>query len=361
MRITFILPGDSPSPTGGYRVIYEYANRLSILGNTVNLVHAPYQLYGEDRIISIINTRLSYQKLLWKYKVSPRPKPWFQLSPQVKTLWVPTLHKCHIPEGDVIFATAWNTAEWVASYPESKGKKMYLIQGLETWAGDAQRVYATWQLPLQRIVVSTWLKSLVEAEGVSASHIPIGLDFSEFGVDVPPDERNPTQVSMPYYPSEGQAYKGTADGLAAIEEVRRTGIDIRVDLFGMSLPSTLPHWAAYFVNPSRRQLRSIYNKATIFVSPSHTEGFGLPGCEAALCSTALCMTDAGGHRDYAEHGRTALLSPPKEPKALAANLKRLVEDTSLRRACVRAAHVTVQQFTWEKSVARMLEVLQKSL
>jgi hypothetical protein len=39
MRITFILPMFLASPSGGFRIVYEYANRLQQRGHRVTLVH----------------------------------------------------------------------------------------------------------------------------------------------------------------------------------------------------------------------------------------------------------------------------------------------------------------------------------
>lgn len=38
MRITFCLPEISTVPTGGYKIIFEYANRLSERGHEITLV-----------------------------------------------------------------------------------------------------------------------------------------------------------------------------------------------------------------------------------------------------------------------------------------------------------------------------------
>ena len=40
MRITFVLPKYKRQPIGGYRVIYEYANRLTARGHQLTVLHA---------------------------------------------------------------------------------------------------------------------------------------------------------------------------------------------------------------------------------------------------------------------------------------------------------------------------------
>ena len=47
----------------------------------------------------------------------------------------------------------------------------------------------------------------------------------------------------------------------------------------------------------------------------------MPAMEAMATGALLVSTDTGGSRDFAKHGQTALVSEPKNPQALAANLK----------------------------------------
>ena len=95
----------------------------------------------------------------------------------------------------------------------------------------------------------------------------------------------------------------------------------------------------------------------IFIGPSWAEGWPLPPAEAMQCGAAPCLTDIGGHREYGIAGKTALLSPPKEPGALAQNILTLVRDNAMRIGLAERAHQFIQQFTWERAVS----VLEKSL
>src|SRR5437867_10660528 len=79
------------------------------------------------------------------------------VDPRIRMLFVPNLHARHIPRGDAVIATAWWTAEFVHTYPLSKGEKFSLIQGYEAWDGSPDRVDASWRLPLRKFVVSSWL------------------------------------------------------------------------------------------------------------------------------------------------------------------------------------------------------------
>ena len=72
-----------------------------------------------------------------------------------------------------MFATAWQTAEYVAEYAAAKGAKFYLIQHHEVFGGTQQRleprVNATWHLPLRKVVISQWLAEFGDEMGPAIS------------------------------------------------------------------------------------------------------------------------------------------------------------------------------------------------
>jgi glycosyltransferase involved in cell wall biosynthesis len=123
-------------------------------------------------------------------------------------------------------------------------------------------------------------------------------------------------------------------------------------LFGLDSPhGTVPDYISYLKNPSPDRLRRIYNEAAIFVAPSWVEGWGLPPAEAMACGGAVAATDNGGHREFAQHGVTALLSPVKDPSALADNILQLIQNKELRLSIARKGNAFIQNFTWDKSVS----------
>src|SRR5262249_56125086 len=64
--------------------------------------------------------------------------------------------------GDVLVATAWQSAPVVAAAAPQAGRKFYLVQHYESlYHGNATAVDATYRLPLQTIVISTWLRDVL--------------------------------------------------------------------------------------------------------------------------------------------------------------------------------------------------------
>src|SRR5262249_51150297 len=144
VRLTFVLPTYLNVPSGGFKVAYEYANRLHRRGHQVSVIH-PRNIGATDGFVEGAKAQL------WQYKVRAKNRPlvpWFQVDAGVRLELVTDLREQVIPDGDVIFATAFETAFPISSYSSSKGAKFCLIQSYETWNGDEVSVQASWRLPL---------------------------------------------------------------------------------------------------------------------------------------------------------------------------------------------------------------------
>jgi len=360
MKITFILPHAGHNPIGGFKVAYEYANGLAQKGHEVTAVHAPICYYGDSRPLLSARNLFVFCGRMLGLKGGFRPSQWFRMDDRVKMLWAPSLDQRWIPPADAVIATAWNTAEWVGSYPAEKGSKYYLIQHQESLFPntDQSRAMATWKLPLRKIVIARWLEEIATGLGEESAYIPNGLDFDAFGLDIPLLERDPCRLIMLYHNDD---WKGSRDGLAAMFIAKKEIPGLTATLFGVpARPDGLPDWIDYVRMPAQRELRRIYNEAAIFISPSWAEGWPLPPAEAAQCGAALCITDIGGHREYAVAGETALLSPPKDPEALARTILSLVKDSELRTRLAKCSHDFIQRFTWDLAIQRMEKYVQEN-
>lgn len=353
MRVTFVLPGAGSVPVGGFKVVYEYANRLTKRGHSVTVVHTAQP----DRQAST-GERLKKSVRFVQRNVDKSYRPnWFNLRPDVSLLWRATPAAQGVPDADAVIATAWQTAEWVAAYPAVKGRKFYLIQHYETWSGPKERVDATFGLGLRNLVIARWLEEPVRAQGADAAYVPNGLDFGAFGIDTPPENRG---VHAMFY--HGADWKGSADGIEALKTVKTQLPELQATLFGApAAPEGLPDWIRYEQTPSPKKLRELYNESAVFMATSWTEGWGLPGCEALMCGCALAATDVGGHREYAVNNETALLSPPKNPAGLAQNVLKLFQDEDLRLRIAEQGHAYVQRFTWERAVEGLERELTKRI
>lgn len=344
MTINFILPFAGNKPIGGFKIVYEYANRLAERGHCVNLIHPSYT-FKES---SFNNAKYLIRYYQRKIDKSYNPDSWFKLDPKVNSLWVRKIDNENIPDADILIATAWRTADCSEKLDKCKGEKFYFIQHYETWNGSTEEVNKTWKMPFKKIVIAEWLKNIAESMGENAYYVPNAFEFSEFGMDIKPEDRSERKVMMLYNDLE---FKGSIYGLTAFRNLKKEFSDLEVTLFGVpDRPADLPEWIEYFQTPDRKLLRKLYNEASVFISPSLAEGFPLPPAEAMMCGAALACTDIGGHREYAVDKETALLFESKNSDAIINTLRKLLTDRELRIRIAYDGNEFIKQFTWERSV-----------
>ncbi len=359
MRITFLMPGYMWGPSGGYRVIYEYANRLVGRGHSVSVVH-PRRLKFLPALNLPLRERLRRAKVGLINLFSTPVIDWQPIDKKVDLLFVSNSGQRYLPDADVLFATAWQTVPSVLRASQAKGEKFYLIQGYETWMGPKDLVDQTWLAPINKVVIARWLLDLGKTLGArSLTYIPNGIDHKRYRVTQSIEGRLRQVVMV----CSTVGLKASRDGITALEIVKKEFPDLRVLLFGNSRrPSWVPQWMIYEHNPPQQLIvEEFYNGSSVVVSSSIAEGFALPPAEGAACGCAIAATDSGGIRDFAKHGVTALLSPPKDPEALAHNICLLLGNDDLRIRLAHSANDFIKQFTWDRSADLMEEFLFRSV
>jgi glycosyltransferase involved in cell wall biosynthesis len=131
---------------------------------------------------------------------------------------------------------------------------------------------------------------------------------------------------------------------AALARVAALDLTGRVRFTGFVPDEDLPRW---------------YNAATAFVYPSVYEGFGLPPLEALACG-APTVTGAGTAMAEVV-GDAALLVDPRDPAALAAALRRLLDDAALRATLRERGPRQAARFTWAHAAAATRAVYDDTL
>jgi glycosyltransferase involved in cell wall biosynthesis len=362
MRIAIVIPHIYIG--GGIRVSLEYANHLQRLGHQVTVVYPRRPPYYSDvrphwRGWGGLLRRVRYDLRYWTARVLRRQSPsWFPL--MVPLHRVPDLQPQFIPTADIILAVDWTTAEGVNRSNPKKGLRFYLIQGHDVWLAPPDRVEATWHMPLHKIVVSSWLKELVREKSGRSVYGPIlnGVNLNQFCVKHKRFNIR-KRIGMVYH---ANPIKGVKDGLAAFEMARAVHPDIQLVMFGTREPKLgLPRDVEFHENPPQYKLREIYGSCDIWLSPSHSEGFGLVPMEAMACQCAVVTTNVGGIQDYTVPGQTALVSLPREPAALGRNLIWLLDDEEELKRIAQAGHKHIQAFTWERAARQMEQLFEKML
>ncbi|MDK2972278.1 MAG: hypothetical protein PWP23_2033 [Candidatus Sumerlaeota bacterium] len=100
----------------------------------------------------------------------------------------------------------------------------------------------------------------------------------------------------------------------------------------------------------------------VFVMPSKLEGLCTSLLDAQAAGLPCIGTDTGGIPDVVRDGETGLLVPPRDPAALAAAMKRLWSDATLRARLREAGPLAVEaRFSVQSMVGGTLAVYQRIL
>jgi alpha-1,3-rhamnosyl/mannosyltransferase len=97
----------------------------------------------------------------------------------------------------------------------------------------------------------------------------------------------------------------------------------------------------------------LYARAAVCAYPSLYEGFGLPALEAMACATPLVTSDNSALAETA--GDAALKVDPRDPEAIAAALRRVLEDAALAEDLRTRGLVHARGFTWRRMVAGLVQ------
>lgn len=362
MKITFLLPGIGIA--GGIRSTFELANRLQDRGHEVSVIYPLIPMLSGVKWYNIRRLAGGALRNIRKLKHGNHID-WFDL--KANLVRVPTLAERYVPKGDIIVATWWANVYNVNSYGNDKGEKFYFIRHYEIWSGPENQVNKTYTLPLHKIVTSTWLKNLIEKKfnAHTFGPVPNGVNFNLFYKKRNDfKSHNPKRVGIVYRRTK---WKGMKDGLEAFLLAKKKFPNIQLVLFGeeptpddMKIIRNIDD-VEFHRLPYKEKLREIYNSLDIFVFSSHCEGFGNPPMEAMACGVACVATDTGAIPDYTIPGETALVSQPKDVKALAQNVIRMIENEDDRVQIAEKGFNYIKNFTWDKSIDQLEKIFKNIL
>lgn len=128
------------------------------------------------------------------------------------------------------------------------------------------------------------------------------------------------------------------------EKVKRLGLEDSVKFTGFVPDEDLP---------------IIYNNAVLFVFPSLSEGFGLPGLEAQACAVPLASSDKTSLPEI--FGDGAIYFNPMDTNDMAAKIKSILEDEKLRSNLLSAGLQNAKRFSWDQTARKTLEVYREIL
>ena len=351
MRIAFVLPRDKNEIIGGFKVVYEYANRLAYRGHEISII------YNNENTLEKVKMPSSFKRMAINLRTHIYPT-WFALDPTIKK-------ESYFGNGfidepfDAVFATSVGSVR--ATLKAFSGANLfYLIQDYENWDVGNDYVISTYNMGFHNIVVSEWLKKIVEdATGKEPYLLSNPIDLETYKLYKSIGDREPHSVGLLYHNSQHKGLKYSFEALYTLKELYP---DLHVEMFGSpKRPQNLPDWFHYSQKASTEKTVEIYNKIAVFMCSSIDEGFGLTGMEAIACGAALASTDYTGVHEYAKDEFNALLCQVKDVEAMVNNVKRLMDNVELRNSFYNNSQTILCERTWDKSVSQLEKIICSTL
>jgi len=268
-----------------------------------------------------------------------------------------------VPDADVVVATWWETAEWVAALSPRKGAKVYFVQHHEIFSYlPSDRSRDTYRLPMHKIVVARWLQNLMQTEYGDrfADLVPNSVDHNQFFAAARSKQTSPT-VGLMYATAP---FKGVDLSLFAIDKVRKDFPDLRIVSFGAEVPRrqlALPEGAKFLHSPPQDYIRNIYAQCDVWLTASRSEGFNLPAMEAMACRTPVVATRTGWPEEAVKTGWNGVLVDCEDIEELARGVSWILSQPDpLWREISANAYATVEGSSWTASAKLFEEALQRA-
>jgi glycosyltransferase involved in cell wall biosynthesis len=103
------------------------------------------------------------------------------------------------------------------------------------------------------------------------------------------------------------------------------------------------------------ELSSFYSLADIFIYPSLYEGFGFPPLEAMKCECPVIVSNSTSLPETI--GEAGLYIDPYDEASIIAQIHCLIQDKILKKNLIQKGKERSLQFTWEKTVQNILNVI----
>jgi glycosyltransferase involved in cell wall biosynthesis len=122
------------------------------------------------------------------------------------------------------------------------------------------------------------------------------------------------------------------------------------------------HKIQYLGTVDHNQLIESYQKASIFVSSSNFEPFGVVILEAMACAAPVISTCTDGAVEFIENGQNGILVPINDHKQMSQAINSLLENESLRNKLGIAGRKTVvEKYSIMGSIQKLCNIYKKML
>lgn len=325
LNITYVMTWTEVC--GGSKIILEQANRLTLLGHSVNLI-------------------------------SHFPKPlWFPLNEKIKFIQVPwekVLCEDIPKNSDIIVATYWR--EIYECIEQKIAPVVYFEQGDfhlfdSTSLDDRTFNYINKQLqtvPYVLTVSSFAKEKLKEIYNKESDVIPNAVDDKIFFYK---EHKENDIINITIIGAEQVEFKKIPLIIEAVNRVKKDGYKVKLNWITPVKPDKIKEEA--IINPKQIVIGDTLRNTDIYICASMYESFCLPVLEAMTCGAAIITTNNGGNMDFVKDNENALIIEKNNEEDIYKKLKILLEDRTKRKAISAVGVETAKEYSWEKTIEKL--------
>jgi glycosyltransferase involved in cell wall biosynthesis len=215
--------------------------------------------------------------------------------------------------------------------------------------------------------VSKSTKADLVAHGFRADNIKIIENSVDTDRYVPPPTRDLKDAATLVFAGRLKRYKNVALAIEALAALKQKHPSIRLVVAGAGDDVEHLKSRARELNVddrvefagfiSEEEKIKLMQRATVFVNPSHKEGWGITNIEANACGTAVVANDAPGLRDSVRHEQTGLLYKENDKDDFIRSIELLLDDPEKREAYETQGRQWALSFSWDSSAQKVEEWL----
>jgi glycosyltransferase involved in cell wall biosynthesis len=179
--------------------------------------------------------------------------------------------------------------------------------------------------------------------------IPTGIDPEPYGHRSKELAHGDGEVTISYV-GRLESVKGVDDFLAAVVPLKKQYPKLIIQVAGWYAhghPLVSQYEREVIFLGLQKDIPSLLAKTDIFVLPSYSEGLSNALMEAMASRCACIASDVGGNRFLIQNDVSGFLFPAGDREALAAHIRRLLDDPHKRKALGESARKRIEeQFSW---------------
>lgn len=368
LSINFVIP--HAQKTGGTRVIFTFADRLSLRGHNVKIIAYHYENwfnFRKDSNVEVIDLSrtLKGKIAIWPYYFdlfNQRNKIFKRLTLGISVSAFEAMAR-FIPKSDVNIST-WCMMSLPVLLKNDGSIPIWHMQHLETIFFERNQdmkllVELMIRSRINKIVNSSWLESEIRCLTTDGLRkIFPGIDHSIFnGNSCISREKKVFRILT-------LGKKGWKNGSYVIEAVKRVSrkyenkIKVELHIYGTNLDWVPKEKFIHkHLNINDFELAELYRFCDCTITASDFESFPLPPLEAMACGSAV-ITTRYGTEDFAQDMFNSLIVRARDVDSISVAVEKLIQDAELKANIIKNGMETAKNFNWEKQTDEYERILQ---